>query len=74
LCHGSQVLLQIESEPNYVGLYAANVSAWANTTAHLTFSAPPLSNGGLNFWMIDDISFSSIAVAPEPNPLLLTEQ
>jgi len=54
---------------NYI-LYAANVSAWAGQTELLTFLAP--SSGELNNWNLDDISFSPIAVVPEPSPLILT--
>ncbi|HZM03114.1 MAG TPA: PEP-CTERM sorting domain-containing protein [Candidatus Saccharimonadales bacterium] len=50
-------------------LYGADISAWAGDTEPLTFSA--LEGGGLNNWLIDDISFSTAAV-PEPSSILLT--
>lgn len=52
--------------PNYT-LYEANISAWADTTEQLTFSAPEGFSG--NNWVVDDISFSSV---PEPSPLVLS--
>jgi hypothetical protein len=60
----------VETEPNYT-LYEANISAWARETEQLTFSAPAV-NTGLNAWEIDDISFSTTAVTPEPSVVALT--
>ncbi len=50
-------------------LYGANISAWASVTGELEFTAV---NSGDNFVVLDDISFSQIAVSPEPSPLILT--
>jgi hypothetical protein len=47
-------------------IYGANISAWADQTEQLTFSA---SLGNI---AIDDISFSPTAVIPEPSPLVLS--
>jgi hypothetical protein len=58
----------VGSGPNYT-LYGANISAWGGHTEQLTFSA--VESGGLNDWLIDDISFSPQSV-PEPSPLVLT--
>jgi hypothetical protein len=60
----------VETEPTYT-LYGANISAWANDTEPLTFTAMQ-DNTALNNWEIDDISFSTNAVSPEPNILALT--
>ncbi len=56
--------------PNYT-LYGANISAWAGQTEQLAFAACE-SSTGLNNWVIDDISFSTTVVVPEPGPLALT--
>ncbi len=48
-------------------LYAADISAFANQTEDLTFSA---LQGGNNYWTIDDIQFSSSPI-PEPSTLSL---
>jgi hypothetical protein len=52
-------------------VYGANISAWAGQTEQITFTAVPYSIA-LNFWELDDISFSPTAIVPEPNPLALT--
>jgi hypothetical protein len=69
---GTQVVpfVAVETEPTYT-LYGANISAWANDTEPLTFTAMQ-DNTALNNWEIDDISFSTNAVSPEPNILALT--
>ena len=69
---GTQVVpfFAVETEPTYT-LYGANISAWANDTEPLTFTAMQ-DNTALNNWEIDDISFSTNAVSPEPNILALT--
>ena len=52
-------------------LYKANISAWADQTAQLTFTAlAPSGFEEWNAWFIDDISFSPNAV-PEPSSLVL---
>jgi len=56
--------------PNYT-LYGANIAEWAGQTEQLSFSAQ-VSDSGLNEWLIDDISFSTTAVAPEPGVVALT--
>ena len=68
---GSQIvpITAVGSGANYT-LYGANISAWADDTEELTFSAQDTTSG-LNNWVIDDISFSTQAV-PEPNPFALT--
>jgi hypothetical protein len=58
----------IGTGPNYT-LYGADVSAWAGDTEQLTFSALQYPSEGLNNWLIDDITLSSV---PEPGPILLT--
>jgi hypothetical protein len=60
----------IQTGPVY-NLYAANISAWADTAELLTFSAPSLS-GETDNWELDDISFSSVAITPEPSSFILT--
>jgi len=67
---GSQVvpIAAIGAGANYT-LYGANISAWANDTESVTFTAGE-DNNALNSWTIDDISFSPNAV-PEPNTLAL---
>jgi hypothetical protein len=47
-------------------IYGANISAWADQTEQLTFSAPA------GDFIIDEISFSPTAVIPEPSPLVLS--
>jgi xanthosine utilization system XapX-like protein len=56
---------------NYT-IYGANIAAWADTSEPITFSA--LADfSDPNNWEIDDISFSTNAVAsPEPNMVALT--
>jgi hypothetical protein len=50
--------------------YGANISAWAGQTGQLEFTAD--FNGSFNFVVLDDITFSTNAVAvPEPNTLAL---
>ena len=56
----------ISTGPNYT-VYGGNVSAFANQSEQLTFTAP---NGNNNFWEIDDIQFSPSAV-PEPSEFAL---
>lgn len=59
----------ISIEPNYT-LYGGNVpSPLAGQIEQLTFSAP--TDGGNNYWEIDDIQFSPSAV-PEPSVLGLS--
>jgi hypothetical protein len=58
----------VAAGPNYT-LYGANISAWAGLTEPISFTAAE-DTGGLNNWIIDDISFSTQAV-PEPNTLEL---
>jgi hypothetical protein len=68
---GTQIIpfAAVGTGPNYT-LYAANISAWAGQTEQLTFSAlEDLSV--LNNWEIDDITFSTTAVVPEPGALAL---
>jgi hypothetical protein len=73
-----EVLIGSESVPftavstgaNYT-LYGANISAWAGQTEQLTFSALP-DYSYPNNWMIDDISFSTNTVSPEPSIVALT--
>jgi hypothetical protein len=60
-------LSAVGSGPNYT-LYGANISEWADDPEDITFSA---EGGSDNNWLIDDISFSTIAV-PEPNVFALT--
>ena len=61
----------LETEPTYT-LYGANISAWADETEHLTFSALGDSSQPNN-WELDDISFSTNVVAsPEPNMVALS--
>jgi hypothetical protein len=55
----------------YYTVYAANISAWAGDTEQLTFSALE-GYAGANNWLIDDISFSTNAVTPEPNIVALS--
>jgi len=56
---------EVGTGANYT-LYGANISAWSGDTEQLTFTA--LQGGGLNDWLLDDISFSTNVVAsPEPN-------
>jgi len=55
---------------NYT-LYGADISTWAGDTEQLMFSALEGYGGGNN-WLIDDISFSTTAVAPEPSVFALT--
>jgi hypothetical protein len=54
---------------NYT-LYGANISAWAGDTEQLIFSALE-DFSGPNNWELDDIAFSTTAVAPEPGTLAL---
>jgi hypothetical protein len=55
---------------NYT-LYGADVSEWAGQTEQMTFSALP-DYSYPNNWMIDDISFSTNAITPEPSIVGLT--
>lgn len=57
----------VGSGPDYT-LYGADIAAYGNQTAQLTFSA---LEGEYNFWNIDNIQFSLLAV-PEPNTLRLS--
>ena len=68
---GTQIVpfAAIGSEPNYT-LYGANISAWADDTEQITFSAQAVVLG-LNNWTIDEISFSPTAL-PEPSIVALT--
>jgi hypothetical protein len=50
-------------------LYGANISAWAGRTGELEFTSE--ANSSANFVVLDDISFSTMAI-PEPSPLALT--
>jgi len=54
----------ISTEPNYT-LYGGDISAFAGQIETLTFNAPIGVN---NYWELDDIQFSSLAV-PEPDVL-----
>jgi hypothetical protein len=67
---GSQVVpfFAVGTGPNYT-LYGANISTWADAPEQLTFSA---LEDGLNTWELDDISFSTTAVTPEPSIVALT--
>jgi xanthosine utilization system XapX-like protein len=69
---GTQVVpfTALATGPNYT-LYGANISAWADETEQLTFTAMPDSSS-MNNWELDDISFSTTAVSPEPNVVALT--
>ena len=58
----------IANGPNYT-LFAANISAWAGDTEQLTFSALQ-DTFSINWWELDDISFSPNAV-PEPTSFAL---
>jgi hypothetical protein len=49
-------------------LYGANISAWAGQTGELEFTADFKS---YNFVVLDDITFSTTAVVPEPSVLAL---
>jgi len=49
-------------------VYGANVSSFAGQTGQLEFTVYPKSYNSL---LLDDISFSSITVTPEPDPLAL---
>ena len=53
-------------------VYAANIAAYANQTGELEFTAPFSNVGGVGGIELDDISFSPMAVTPEPDPLVLT--
>jgi hypothetical protein len=67
---GSQAIpfTAVGTGPNYT-LYGASISAWAGQTEQLTFSALENEN---SYWIIDDISFSTNAVVPEPGIVALT--
>jgi hypothetical protein len=56
----------ISPGPNYT-LYGGDVSAFAGQVQQLMFTAPPGVN---NYWELDDIQFSNIAV-PEPRVFVL---
>jgi hypothetical protein len=60
----------VGSGPNYT-LYGANISAWADDTEQLTFSVFGQGNPN-DAWELDDISFSTTALTPEPNTVALT--
>jgi hypothetical protein len=49
-------------------LYGANISAWAGQTGELEFTADQLDE---NYVVLDDISFSTNSVTPEPGTLAL---
>jgi hypothetical protein len=68
---GSQIVpfVAIGSGANYI-LYGADISAWADEKEQLTFSA--LEYSAPNNWEIDDISFSTTAITPEPSVVALT--
>jgi hypothetical protein len=51
-------------------LYGANISAWDGQTGELQFTAD--FNGSYNFVMLDDITFSTEVVSPEPGIVALT--
>jgi len=63
-------ITEVGTGPNYT-LYGANISAWANDTEQLTFSALQ-DTTTLNNWELDDISFSTNAPTPEPSIVALT--
>jgi len=69
---GTQIVpfADVGNGPNYT-LYGINISEWAGQTEQLTFSALQ-GYTGMNDWTIDDISFSTTAIAPEPNIVALT--
>ena len=70
---GNQVVpfAALSTGPNYT-LYGANISAWADDTEQLTFSALSDDNQQNN-WELDDISFSTNVVAsPEPSLVALS--
>ncbi|MGP8202125.1 MAG: hypothetical protein ACLQU4_21805 [Limisphaerales bacterium] len=70
---GTQVVsfVALATGLNYT-LYGANISAWADETEQLTFTALQDSTSQNN-WELDDISFSTNVVAsPEPNMVALT--
>jgi hypothetical protein len=58
------------SGPNYT-LYGANIPLSYGTTGPLEFTSD-YSDTGESWLGLDDISFSDMAVTPEPNPLILT--
>jgi hypothetical protein len=64
---GNQSLVLTATNPNYT-VYEANISAWAGQTEQLTISVPEYF-GDCEF---DDITFSQIAVSPEPSIVSLT--
>lgn len=56
--------------PNYT-LYAVDISAYAGQTGQLDFTAL-FPQSGLGALELDDISFSTNSIAPEPNIVALT--
>jgi hypothetical protein len=59
----------IAADGNYT-LYGANISAWSGQTESLTFFAL-MDFAAPNNWELDDISFSPVAIVPEPSPVAL---
>jgi hypothetical protein len=51
-------------------VYGANIAAWENVVGELEFTAD--FNGSYNCVLLDDISFSTTAVSPEPSIVALT--
>jgi hypothetical protein len=60
----------IGSGPNYI-LYSANISSYAGQTGELEFTSV-FNSQGPSWNELDDITFSTTAVVPEPSPLALT--
>jgi hypothetical protein len=54
----------VSSDGVHYTLYGADISTWAGQTGELNFTAV---ESGDNYDVLDDISFSSVAVTPEPN-------
>ena len=53
-------------------IYGANISAWDGDTEPITFLAPSSESDNFDQWEIDDISFSTTVVSPEPSIVALT--
>jgi hypothetical protein len=61
----------VQRFPNYT-VYGGNISSFAGSIDTLSFTAPAPTISSPTEFFLDDISFSPTAVAPEPDPLILT--
>jgi hypothetical protein len=69
----SPVLLSSGQDPSgqTYDVYGADISAYAGQSGQLQFTVPCTPDLGENGFELDDITFSTTTVTPEPNTLAL---